>query len=76
MMRKFLEYFGLKKSKQHVMSYKLKSSLYFASFVAAAITYYNVGQNDAQELAMKIEINKIENQTVATPNSSDMDIVQ
>ena len=51
------------------MSYKVKSSLYFASFVLAAITYYNVGQTDAKELAMEKEINKIENQTAATPNS-------
>ena len=52
------------------MSYKIKSSLYFASFVIAALTYYNVGQADAQELAMKKEINTIENQTAATPNGN------
>lgn len=52
------------------MSYKVKSFLYFASFVLALITYYNVGQADARELAMEKEINKIENQTVATPNAT------
>lgn len=51
------------------MSYKVKSSLYFASFVIAALTYYNVGQADAQELAMENEMNQIETQTTATPNS-------
>ena len=50
------------------MSYKVKSSLYFVSFAIAALTYYNVAQNDAQELAMEKEINTIENQTAATPN--------
>ena len=58
------------------MSYRIKSSLYFASFVIAAITYYNVGQIDAQELAMKKEINNIENQTVATPNSHGLSNLQ
>ncbi|MDB4293401.1 hypothetical protein N9954_08345 [Maribacter sp.] len=52
------------------MSYKVKSSLYFASFAIAALTYYNVGQTNTQDLAMEKEINKIENQTAATPNSA------
>ena len=51
------------------MSYKVKSSLYFASFAIAAFTYYTVGQTDAKELAMDKEIGKIENQTAATPNA-------
>jgi len=54
------------------MSYKIKSSLYFTSFFIAALTYYNVGQVDAQELAMEKEIHKIENQTAATPNTTDL----
>ncbi|WP_175416172.1 hypothetical protein [Aggregatimonas sangjinii] len=54
------------------MSYKVKSSLYFASFVIAALTYYNVGQADSQELAMENEMNKIETQTTATPNSDGL----
>ncbi|WP_175416173.1 hypothetical protein [Aggregatimonas sangjinii] len=52
------------------MSYKVKSSLYFASFVIAALTYYNVGQTDAQDLAMAKEITQVEQQTVATPNKA------
>ena len=52
------------------MSYKIKSSLYFASFAIAAFTYYTVGQTDVQELGMEKEIGKIENQTVATPNTT------
>lgn len=51
------------------MPYKIKSSLYFASFFIAALTYYNVNQMDAQELSMEKEINTIENQTATTPNS-------
>ena len=58
------------------MSHRIKSSLYFASFVIAAVTYYNVGQIDAQELAMKKEINNIENQTAATPNNNGLSNLQ
>ena len=58
------------------MSYKIKSALYLLSFVLVAITYYNVGQADAQELAMTKEINKIENQTVATPSATAMNDLQ
>jgi len=58
------------------MSIKIKSFLYFASFAIAIVTYYNVGQIDAQELAMAKEIAKIENQTVATPNATKLTNLQ
>lgn len=54
------------------MSYKVKSTLYFASFAIAALTYYTVGQTDAKELAMDKEISKIENKTAATPNRASL----
>jgi len=54
------------------MSYKIKSSLYFASFIITALTYYTICQADAQQLAMQKEINTIENQTTATPNDAEL----
>jgi len=58
------------------MSYKVKSALYFASFVLAIITYHTVGQADASELALKKEINKIENQTVVNQNATALNNLQ
>jgi len=58
------------------MSYKVKSILYFASFVVALVTYYNVGQADAKELVLTKEIAKIENQTVATPSAAEWNNLQ
>ena len=54
------------------MSYKVKSALYFASFIIAAITYYNVGQKDTTELAMTNEIAQTESHMVATQNVTDL----
>ncbi len=82
-MSPLLEYFGLKEihptlrgSKQQVMSYKVKSVLYFASFVIAAITYYNVGKTNGKELAMTKEIAQVESNMVATQNAANMNNLQ
>ncbi len=58
------------------MSYKVKSTLYFASFVIAAVTYYNVGQTNAKELAMTKEIAQVESNMVATQNATNMNNLQ
>ena len=58
------------------MSYKVKSALYFASFVIAVTTYYNVGQTGAKELAMTKEIAKVENHMVATQNATNVNNLQ